>query len=727
MKKIVLSLAAIALAACTQQSVQQTQWTDAEIEQKIDEIIPQLTLEEKVALCHAQSKFSTAGVRRLGIPELWMSDGPHGVRAEINWDDWGYSHWTNDSCTAFPALTSLAASFNPDLAFEYGNAVAEEALYRGKDVMLGPGVNIYRTPLNGRNFEYLGEDPFLASQMVVPYVKGVQQNGVASCVKHFALNNQETQRNSVDVEVSDRALREIYLAPFEAAVTEGHAWSIMGSYNLFRGQHCCHNAVLNNILRNEWGFDGCVITDWGGAHDTKEAAENGLDIEMGTWTNGLTSSSRNAYDGYYLAKPYLEAIKKGEIDVKTLDAKARNILRLMFRTNMAKNIKKGCMGTDAHFATALSIAREGIVLLKNENKVLPLDPQTTMKIAVIGENATRSMMGGGSSELKSFFEISPLEGIKSHFPKAQIVHSMGYASGPEMFGRVLPSKLNADSLMNAALETVKGADLVIYVGGLTKAHEQDCEAGDRVGLELPFNQNELIEKVMEINPNIVGVFVTGNAFAMPWIDRMPAIVQAWYGGCQAGEAIADVLTGKVNPSGKLPFTFPVKLTDNGAHSFESAEVYPGRFESDSKEFYKEDILVGYRWHDTKNIAPLFAFGYGLSYTSFELSGIEAKMSGKKLTAKATVKNTGDCSGAEVLQVYVGKKDSRVLRAQKELKGFKKTTLEAGAQQIISIDIPTDKLAFFNEETQSWEVEKGTYVVYVGTASNNIAAEIEVEI
>lgn len=731
MNKFIVSLSALAMVACCQTNQDSAQWTDAEIEQKIQEILPQLTLEEKVALCHAQSKFSTAGVARLGIPELWYSDGPHGVRMEINWDDWNHSHWTNDTATAFPVLTSLASTFNPSLAFEYGNAVAEEALYRGKDVMLGPGVNIYRSPLNGRNFEYMGEDPFLAAQMAVPYIKGMQQNGVAACVKHFALNNQETWRTTVDVHVSDRALREIYLPAFEAAVREANVWSIMGSYNLYNGQHCCHNAKLNSILRNEWGFDGCVITDWGGATDTRESAENGLDIEMGTWTNGLTSSTSNAYDNYFLAKPYLEAIRKGEIDSATLDAKVTNILRLMYRTTMAKSIKHGRKGNAEHIQTALDIAREGIVLLKNDNNVLPLNAQTTHKIAVIGENATRSMMGGGSSELKTFHEVSPLEGIISHFPQADITYSMGYASGPEAYGHVIPSRLNADSLRSAALAAVKDADLVLFVGGLTKAHEQDCEGGDRRSMDLPFGQNELINDILDVNSNMILVLVDGNAVSMPWINRVPAVVEAWYGGCQAGNAIADVLCGAVNPSGKLPYSFPVQLADNAAHSFASEEVFPGLAAEDDahnhKEVYKEDILVGYRWHDTKNIKPLFAFGHGLSYTTFSVNNVSVKASKQTISVKAVVANTGKVDGAEVLQVYVGKPESKVARAVKELKGFHKVMIPAGSQSEVTIDIPVDKLAFWNVDEQKWEVESGKYNVYVGTASDNIAQTVEISI
>ncbi len=736
MKYALLSLTALAAVACSPQTGDGTaandQWTDEEIEAKIDEILPQLTLEEKVAMCHAQSKFSSPGVARLGIPEFWFSDGPHGVRYEINWDDWGSAGWTNDSVTAFPSLVSLASSFNPDLGTIYGKALGEEALYRRKDMMLGPGVEIYRTPLCGRNFEYMGEDPYLASKMVVPYIKGLQSQTVSCCVKHFALNNQEQWRTLVDVHVSERALREIYLPAYKAAVEEGGAWAIMGSYNLYDGQHCCHNAKLNDILRGEWGFDGCVVTDWGGATNTKEAAENGLDLEMGTYTNGFTESAKFAYNNYYLADPYIKALKEGTVSMATLDKKARNILRLMFRTSMAKNRPRGCKGSQEHFDVALKVAEEGIVLLKNEKNILPIDPETTMKIAVIGENATRSMLGGGSSELKGLFEVSPLEGIKKAFPKAEVMWSMGYGSGPEAYGRVAPSPYPADSLEKAALDVAKKADMIIYVGGLVKAYQQDMEGGDRLDMKLPFGQDALIEKLLDINSNMVCVLVSGNAVEMPWIYRMPAVVEAWYLGSQAGQAIGEVLSGKVNPSGKLPFSFPVKLADNAAHSTGEAVCYPGEEQNNYREEYREGIFVGYRWHDTKGIKPLFAFGHGLSYTTFEItdaaikSGAEAKADGT-IEVSATIKNTGDRSGKEVLQVYVGKKDSRVERAVKELKGFQKIELAAGEQKTVSVKIPVSSLAFFDEEAHAWEVEKGGYTIYVGTASDNIAKELPLEV
>ncbi len=700
-----------------------------DVEARINEIISQLTLEEKVALCHAQSKFSTPGVERLGIPEIWMSDGPHGVRGEINWDNWGYAGWTNDSITAFPALTCLAATFNPNLSHKYGVAVGEEARYRKKDILLGPGVNIYRTPLNGRNFEYMGEDPYLASIMVVPYIKGVQQNGVATCVKHYALNNQELWRGHINVEVSDRALYEIYLPAFRAAVIEGGAWSIMGSYNQFRGQHCCHNELLlNKILKTDWNFDGAVVTDWGGAHNTKQAALYGLDIEMGTWTDGLTSSQSFAYDNYFLANPFLKMLKSGEIDVKVLDDKVRRILRLMFRTNMNPDRPLGSLNTQAHLDVARQIASEGIVLLKNTENFFPLDANKKMTIAVIGDNATRMMtIGGGSSELKAKKEISPLEGIQNRFKNATILHSMGYAAGPSAYGRVIPSKFNADSLKNAAIETAKKADIVLFMGGLNKNHEQDCEGGDRQSYALPYNQDALIAELLKVNPNLGVVLVSGNAVAMPWTSTVKGIMQAWYLGSETGNALADVLSGDVNPSGKLPFTFPVKLEDNAAHSFGKLS-YPG---DSINQYYKEDILVGYRWHDTKKIVPQFAFGYGLSYTNFSIADIQINKNefsaGDKIVVQCNVQNIGNRAGAEVVQVYVGKLKSKVARATKELKGFSKVYIEKGGTAKVEISIDIKDIAYYDETLKSWNIEKGDYEIHVGNASNNIVKKLKITV
>ncbi|WP_211093216.1 beta-glucosidase [Flammeovirga agarivorans] len=700
-----------------------------EVEKKIDEIIKELTIDEKVAMCHAQSKFSSKGVPRLGIPELWMSDGPHGVRAEINWDNWGYADWTNDSITAFPALTALAATFNEDLSYEYGVAVGEEARYRKKDVLLGPGVNIYRTPLNGRNFEYMGEDPYLASQLVVPYIKGVQSNGVAACVKHFVANNQEHWRDHINVELSDRALHEIYLPAFKAAVEEGEVWSMMSAYNQVRGQYCSHNEFLvNGILKGDWAFDGALITDWGAAHDTKQSAEYGLDIEMGTGTNGLTYSEKNHYENYYLAGAFKEMVKNGEVSEDVLDDKVRRILRLMFRTSLAEGRPWGSVNTDAHHDVARRVAGEGIVLLKNEDNIFPVEASKKTKIAVIGENATRMMtIGGGSSELKVEYEISPLQGIQERFQNAEVVHSMGYASGAAQYGRVLPSPYNADSLKNAALEAVKDADIVLFFGGLNKNHNQDCEGDDRVAYDLPFGQEDLINAIAEVNENIAVVLISGNAVEMDWEKNVKGVMQGWYLGSEGGHALADVISGDVNPSGKLPFTFPKKLEDNSAHHYGEIS-YPG---DGTNQEYKDGILVGYRWHDTKKIAPKYAFGYGLSYTSFEIDNINSNekvfAANDQINITCDVKNTGAVDGAEVLQVYVGKPKSKVDRALKELKAYKKVHLAKGASQQIEMSINIDDLKYYSEEDKEWKLEEGQYMVYVGNSSDNIIKKIKITV
>ena len=575
----------------------------------------------------------------------------------------------------------------------------------------------------------MGEDPFLASKMVVPYIQGVQQNGVAACVKHYALNNQEVWRDKINVEVSDRALHEIYLPAFKAAVEEGKVWSIMGSYNQFRGQFCCHNdLLLNKILKKDWAFDGAVITDWGGAHDTKQAALNGLDIEMGTGTDGLTTSKKNAYDYYYLANPFLKLIKSGEIKEDVLNDKVRRILRLMFRTNMNPNRPLGRINNQEHLDVARKIAGEGIVLLKNENSFFPIDASKKITIAVIGENSTKPMtIGGGSSELKALNEISPLDGLKNRYKNATIIHAMGYASGPSAYGRVVPSTLDANKLKKEAIEAASKADIVLFFGGLNKNYLQDCEGGDRTEYKLPFGQDELLNEILKANKNTGVVLVSGNAVEMPWISNVKAIMQTWYLGSIAGDAIADVISGDVNPSGKLPFSFPKKLNDNAAHSFGELS-YPG---DGVNQYYKEDILVGYRWHDTKKIKPLFAFGEGMSYTTFELSKLDSdkKIYSKDeaITITGTISNKGNLDGAEVVQVYIGKLNSKVSRAEKELKGFEKVEVKKGENNTFKISIDTNSLSFYDETISNWNLEKGDYMIYVGNSSTNISKKIKITI
>jgi beta-glucosidase len=699
------------------------------IEKRIENALSFMSLEEKVAMCHAQSKFSSKGVPRLGIPEVWTDDGPHGIREEVFWDKWSGAGWTNDSCTAFPALTCLAASFNPQMALKYGNAIGEEARYRNKTVLLGPGVNIYRTPLNGRNFEYMGEDPYLSSRIVVPYVQGVQQNGVAACVKHFALNNQEDNRMDINVKVSDRALREIYLPAFKAAVEEGKAWSIMGSYNQFRGEHCCHNdLLLNKILKGEWKFDGVVISDWGGVHNTDQSVANGLDLEMGTSTNGLTTTGTLPYSEYYLANPYLNGLKTGKYSEQILNDKVSRILRLIFRTTMSANRPFGKFVSPEHSETARRIAEEGIVLLKNEKQFLPIPVGKYKKIAIVGENATRSLViGGGSSSLKVAYEVSPLQGLIKKYGEDHIVYSQGYRSGKSEYGQEFVSDFNTDSLMNAAVETAKNADIVLFIGGLNKNHFQDAEGGDRKSLGLPFGQDKLIAALLKVNKNVAVILCSGNVVSMPWVNEVPAIVQSWYLGSEAGNAIANVLSGKVNPSGKLPFSFPKKLEDSGAHVFGKLS-YPG---DGINEEYKEDILVGYRWFETKKVTPLFAFGHGLSYTSFEYGKATTdkdtykKNESVKLTF--TIRNTGKVTGAEAAQIYISDDKSTVVRPLKELKAFSKVLLESSESKVIEINLPVKEWSFFNDKTQDWEIESGRFTILVGSSSADIRQKVSVQV
>ena len=746
--KLKTILMATTAAAAANLSASEPVYLDrhAPIEQRVEDALSRMTLEEKVALCHAQGKFSSPGVERLGIPEIWMSDGPHGVRAEINWNDWGYSGWKNDSITAFPALTALAATWNPELAGLYGKSVGEEARYREKDVLLGPGVNIYRTPLNGRNFEYMGEDPYLAGEMVVPYIQELQKNGVAACVKHFALNNQEKWRGTVNVDLSDRALYEIYLPAFRKAVEDGGAWSIMGAYNKIWNQHCCHNErLLKDILRGEWGFDGAVITDWGGAHDTKEAALNGLDIEMGSYTNGLTSESAFGYEDYYLANPYLEMIKSGEVPESTVDEKARNVLRLIFRTAMNTDKPFGSKCTPEHYAAAKLIGDESVVMLKNSG-ILPIDGSRYGSILVVGDNAVRRLTdGGGSSELKPKDYISPLSALRALWGD-KVKYAPGYACGRTLYEAedTVPAE-EQDRLRREAVAMAKEADIVIYIGGLNKNAWQDCESTDRREYELPFGQNRLIEELLAANPNVVIANIAGNAYEMPWAKDVPAILHTSYLGTMGGATIADVLAGNVNPSGKLPYSIPVRLEDCGANSFGEIS-YPG-VESDvadvvaipgsvieggrqPQQKYMEDILVGYRWHDTKKIPALFPFGYGLSYTDFEYGKPTATartLDGNgEIEIEVPVTNTGSREGSETVQLYISDLKSSLPRPAKELKGFSKVKLAPGETKRVKFTVTPDALKYFDDRKHEWVAEPGRFKAHIGTSSTDIRHTVDFE-
>lgn len=709
------------------------------VEERIEDALSRMTLQEKIRVIHAQSKFSSAGVPRLGFSDFWTDDGPHGVRPDVLWDEWEQAGQTNDSCVAFPALTCLAASWNPQMARIYGEALGEEALYRGKDMILGPGVNILRTPLNGRNFEYMGEDPFLTSVMVVPYIQGLQSKNVSACVKHYCLNNDEEYRHQVNVIVSDRALHEIYLPAFKAAIQQGKSWAIMGAYNLYKDQHNCHNQwTLNKILKEDWKFDGVVVSDWGGAHDTDQAIHNGLDMEFGSWTNGLTMGASNAYDNYFLALPYIKGIKEGKYTTKELDDKVRRVLRLFYRTTMSKNRPHGFLCSESHYEAARRIAEEGIVLLQNNNDVLPINTHNTKKVLVVGENAIKMMtVGGGSSSLKVQHEISPLEGLTNQLKKSniQVEYARGYVGDVTgnyngvTTGQNLKDSRSAEELISEAVSKAKEVDYVVMFGGLNKSDFQDCEGHDRKSYELPYNQNELIEALSKANKNFIYVNISGNPVAMPWKSKVPAIVQGWFIGSEAGNALASVLTGETNPSGKLPYTWVSSLNEVGAHAL---GTYPGtwRKEGGSKtkdniidEEYKEGIYVGYRWADKEKTHPLFAFGHGLSYTSFSLNNLRTDKKNinkkDKITFTVTVKNTGKRAGAETIQLYIHDVKSSIDRPYKELKGFSKVYLQQGESKDVNITIDQSALSFYDESTSSWKAEPGQFIAMVGNSSDNL--------
>ena len=734
MNKLTIALLSLMFATSMQGQGQKPVYLDESkpVEQRIDDALSRMTLDEKIAVIHAQSKFSSPGVKRLGFPDLWTDDGPHGVRPDVLWDEWEQAGQTNDSCVAFPALTCLAATWNPDLARLYGESLGEEALYRNKNVMLGPGVNIYRTPLGGRNFEYMGEDPLLASRMVVPYVQGLQSKGVAACVKHYALNNDEEYRHQVNVVVSDRALHEIYLPAFKAAVQEGGAWSIMGAYNLYKDQHNCHNEImLNKILKRDWGFDGVVISDWGGCHNTDEAIRNGLDLEFGSWTDGLTMGKTNAYNLYYMADAYKKAIREGRYTTKELDDKVRRVLRLFYRTTMRRDKPVGFLCSESHYDAALKIAQEGIVLLKND-ALLPIDITKTRKILVVGENAIKMMtVGGGSSSLKVQREILPLDGIRSHLPSNVLLdYARGYVGDTIQsyngvtVGRSLYEARSQAELTAEAVGKAREADVVIFIGGLNKSSHQDCESHDRKSYDLPYAQNEVIEAILKVNPRLVYVNISGNGAALPWLAKVPAVVQAWFIGSQAGEAIASVLFGDVNPSGKLPFTWYASLDQCGAHATGS---YPGTWRDDRKiidEEYREGLFVGYRWTDRlKKQKPLFPFGFGLSYTTFKIGKAVADKRSMtvddKITFTVAVTNTGSKAGAETVQLYIHDKKSSVERPYKELKAFRKVFLQPGETQEISLTIDKQALSFYDDQTGRWTAEPGDFEALIGNSAQNL--------
>jgi len=680
-----------------------------DIGNKIKELIEMMTLEEKVAMIHGNGLFKTGGVPRLGIPPLIMSDGPMGVRRDFYDDNWIAINNTDDFVTYLPSNTALAATWNINLAYKAGQVLGNEARGRGKDVILAPGVNILRSPVCGRNYEYISEDPYLTARMAVAIIKGIQENDVAACVKHFAVNNQETNRLKIDVDVDDRALREIYFPAFDAAINEADPYTLMGAYNKLRGIHASHSDyLLNRVLKGEWNYGGVVISDWGAVHDTYEAVYNGLDIEMNVTTN---------FTEYFMADPLIKEVNEGKIEEKSLDDKISRILKLMFKLKMFDdNRYDGEYNTLEHKQRVLEIARESITLLKNEGKLLPLDRKKIKRLVVIGENGDRiHSPGGDSAAIKALYEVTPLSGIRMKFGgNTKIEYFKGYSS---------EEKDNDKILFDEAVIAAKGADAVVFVGGIN--HDFDTEGFDKPDLVLPYGQDDLIKELLKVNKNTVVVMICGTPVEMSqWLDMAPAVIHSSYAGMEGGTALAEVLLGNVNPSGKLPVTFPKTLMDSPAHKI-------GEFPGEQTVHYKEGLYVGYRYFDTYKVEPLFCFGHGLSYTTFEYSDMEVSKEEKdndvKVIATFKVKNTGTVAGAEVIQGYVRDTESQLERPEKELKAFAKVFLQP--QEIKSVELEFDKksFAYYNNEEATWVCEEGNFELLIAASSQDIRLKDNVSI
>ncbi|ULC58041.1 glycoside hydrolase family 3 C-terminal domain-containing protein [Flaviramulus sp. BrNp1-15] len=701
----------------------------SKFESKIDSLISKMTLEEKIGMLHGNSMFATGGVERLGVPELKMADGPLGIREEISRTSWAPAGWNNDFATYYPAAGAVAATWEPELSYVFGNSVGQEARARGKDMLLSPAINIIRTPLGGRTYEYFTEDPFLNKKLSVPFIVGVQDNDVMTCVKHYAVNNQETNRGTVDVLVDERTLREIYLPAYKAAVTEANAYSLMGAYNKFRGDYLCENdLMLNKILRDEWGFQGVVVSDWAAVHTTVKSLVNGLDIEMGT---------PKPFNEFFLADKLIAAVKAGEISEEEINKHVKRVLGVLFQVKAIDGVDRetGSIATEEHYKESYNIAVESIVLLENDDDVLPLKLEDVKSIAVIGNNATKkNALGGFGAGVKTKREITPLEGLQNRLPDGiKINYAEGYLEryiennndqkeNISHNGPIGVKELDETKLQEA-LTAAKDSDLVIILAGSNRDYE--TEASDRLDLSLPFGQEELIEKVKVVNPNIVVVMIGGAPFDLNKVkEQTSTLVWSWFNGSEGGNALADVLLGNVNPSGKLPWTMPKKLSDSPAHATNS---FPG----DEIVEYKEGLLVGYRWFDTKNIEPLYPFGYGLSYTNFEISNVktdkETYTENETIEVTFNVKNAGGIDGKEVAQLYVSKSDSSIERPAQELKGFKKVLVNNGATENVTINLPVKELAYYNVDKKAWVVETGAYKLKIGNSSRNIQSEVLIDI
>ena len=730
-------------------------------EKKITQIISKMTLEEKVAMLHGKHMFTSEGVPSQGIADMVYADGPFGIREEMEPHSWNSIHMTTDSATFFPTGSALAATWSTELAYKYGTGMAREARLRGKDMILGPAINIQRIPTGGRTYEYLSEEPFLSSRISVSYTRGVQDNGVAVCIKHFALNNQETNRGSVNVIVSPRAMREIYLVPFEAAVVDGNAYGVMSAYNKINGYWCAENdELLNQILRKDWGFKGMVISDWGGTHSTVGSVKAGLNVEMP--------------NQQYLGPALLDSVKSGAVAESVIDERVREILRVRMVIDPVPEDKanKEMTAKPEQAQIAYEVATQSIVLLKNDGGLLPIDLNKVKTIAVIGDNADKIMATGGvGAGVKALYEITPIAGLRNRIgDKAKIVYAQGYTSqqarggfgGFGGFGRrgganAAPATApkpddTAKKLQDEAVKVAKDADLVLFIGGDNRSHE--TEGSDRRSMDLPYDQENVLEAVAKVNPNVVFIAVAGAPVDLNRVQACcPAIVQSWFNGTEGGNALADILIGKISPSGRLPFSYPIKLEDSPAYATGSfpqtdapinQDVFVSLVQEDSKAeemlkgatgrgtaLYSEDLLVGYRWFDTKNKPVMYPFGYGLGYSEIEYSDFKVLNSqyrdGEDIQVQFTVKNVGKYTQYDVPQIYVHRVDAKVEWPYKELKGFEKLYLVPGMSVTTIQDIPVSWLKYWDEAKHDWVLEPGKIELLLARDAGNVVAKAEVTI
>lgn len=730
-------------------------------EESIEALLHQMTLKEKINMIHGAGLFRTGSVDRLGIPALTMSDGPMGVRAEFKDTEWKMAGNNDDFVTYCPSNSAIASSWNRELAERCGKILGEEARGRAKDVILAPGINIKRSPLCGRNFEYFSEEPFLVSELAVAMIEGIESTDTAACVKHFALNNQETERLWVNVEVDERTMREIYLPGFEAAVKKAHVKSVMAAYNLFHGVHCCHSReLLDVLLRKEWGYDGVIISDWGGVHDTKSAAESPLDIEMSVTPD---------FDDYFMAEPLYQAVEKHEVDESLIDEKVRNILRLMLRIRKieivcgdenrkayavpCKTRQRGAFNTPAHRTAVLEAARESIILLKNENGRLPLKREKLKKLLVIGDNAVRQhSFGGGSAEIKSLYEVCPLMGLKMLLGgNCEVTWTPGYyvpkkeESGYNWQKDSLNSTARVEKkiseaeqaererLLREAAILASEYEQVLFVGGLN--HEEDVEGYDRENMTLPYGQNQLIQELLKVNPHMVIVMAAGNPVDMSvWADRAEAVVWMGYCGMEGGTALAEILLGDVNPSGKLAETLPRCLEDTPALRFGD---FPGRklnqeekarMDAHLTQTYREGIMVGYRYYEKYRVPVRFCFGHGLSYTEFSYRNLRAQWTERErgeriLSVNVDISNTGNREGKETVELYIGETDIKEEDAVKELKGFQKIALAPGESRKVEIQVEERALCKFDVEKNCFVQKDGPFEVNVGSSLADIRGKV----